>query len=131
MVLYIYSLANNLNEKNINTLILPSKKGQINILEKHINLIAILNSGLLRFKINSIWNCFILYKGIVEVKKNKIIILTNKIDQITKVETINASKNLKIAILNLQKAKTNKERLKFSWQLEKETIFLEAIKYLL
>ena len=130
MIIYIYSLANNIERKNIDTIVLPSKKGQINILKKHINLITILNSGLLRFRINNIWNSFILYKGIVEIKKNQILILTNRVEQITQFEMINASKNLKLAILNLQNAITNKERLKFSWQLEKETIFLEAMKYL-
>nr|BBC77642.1 ATP synthase CF1 epsilon subunit [Nitzschia sp. NIES-3576] len=130
MIVYIYSLANNLEEKNIDTIILPSKKGQINILDKHINLITILKMGLLRFKKSSKWNSFIIYKGIAEIKKNIILVLTNKIEQITKLNAANANKNLESILLNLQKAKTNKERLNFSSQLEKEIIFLEAIKYL-
>nr|BBC77540.1 ATP synthase CF1 epsilon subunit [Nitzschia sp. PL1-4] len=130
MILLIYSLEHNLNKKDINSIVLSTIKGQTNILEKHINLVTILNLGLLRFKISNKWYIFLLYRGITEVKKDQISIITNKFEKITKIRIADAAKQLKIAILNLRNAKTNRERLKFSWDLRKETILLEAMKYL-
>ena len=59
--------------------ILPGVDGQIGILSGHAPLVTVLDTGLMRVKLNEKWTPVILCGGLAEIKKDKIQVLANDI----------------------------------------------------
>ena len=62
--------------------ILPGLTGLIGVLEGHASLIASLDIGLLRLKVDEKWTPIILCGGVVEIDRNRVTVLVNNVEEI-------------------------------------------------
>ena len=110
--------------------VLPGLTGQVGVLEGHAALITALDTGLLRIKSNEKWTPIILCGGLAEIDQNQVTVLVNDVEELTKIELNEATKELEKATLKVETAETSKSRLDASVELQKASARLEAINYL-
>lgn len=110
--------------------VLPGLTGQVGVLEGHAALITALDTGLLRIKANEKWTPIILCGGLAEIDQNQVTVLVNDVEELTKIELNEATKELEKATLKVETAETSKSRLDACVELKKATARLEAINYL-
>jgi F-type H+-transporting ATPase subunit epsilon len=110
--------------------VLPGLTGQVGVLEGHAALITALDTGLLRIKSNEKWTPIILCGGLAEIDQNQVTVLVNDVEELTKIELNEATKELEKATLKVETAETSKSRLDACVELKKATARLEAINYL-
>jgi F-type H+-transporting ATPase subunit epsilon len=110
--------------------VLPGLTGQVGVLEGHAALITALDTGLLRIKSNEKWTPIILCGGLAEIDQNQVTVLVNDVEELTKIELNEATKELEKATLKVETAETSKSRLDASVELKKASARLEAINYL-
>jgi len=110
--------------------VLPGLTGQIGVLDGHAALITALDTGLLRIKLDEKWTPIILCGGLAEVDRDRVTVLVNDVEELTKVDLSEATKELEKATLAVENAETSKARLDASVELRKATARLEAINYL-
>ena len=110
--------------------ILPGLTGLIGVLEGHASLIASLDTGLLRIKVDEKWTPIILCGGLAEIDRNRVTVLVNDVEELTNVELSEATKELEKATLAVESAESSKARLDASVELKKATARLEAVNYL-
>lgn len=110
--------------------VLPGLTGQVGVLDGHAALITALDTGLLRIKSNEKWTPIILCGGLAEIDQNQVTVLVNDVEELTKIELSEATKELEKATLEVENAQTSKLRLDASVELKKASARLEAINYL-
>lgn len=110
--------------------ILPGYTGKIGVLEGHAPLIACLDIGLLRIKLNDKWTPIMLGDGLAEINRNVVIVLVTNVEELSDLQFSKATKDLETATLAFQNAETSKDRLDASVELKKATARLEAVKLL-
>jgi F-type H+-transporting ATPase subunit epsilon len=110
--------------------VLPGLTGQVGVLDGHAALITALDTGLLRIKSNEKWTPIILCGGLAEIDQNQVTVLVNDVEELTKIELQEATKELEKATLKVETAETSKSRLDASVELKKASARLEAINYL-
>ena len=110
--------------------VLPGLTGQVGVLDGHAALITALDTGLLRIKSDEKWTPIILCGGLAEIDRNRVTVLVNDVEEVTRVELTNATQELEIAASALEDAETDKDRLDASVELKKATARLEAVNYL-
>ena len=110
--------------------VLPGLTGQVGVLEGHAALITALDTGLLRIKSNEKWTPIILCGGLAEIDQNQVTVLVNDVEELSKIELNEATKELEKATLKVETAETSKLRLDASVELKKASARLEAINYL-
>ena len=110
--------------------VLPGLTGQVGVLDGHAALITALDTGLLRIKSNDKWTPIILCGGLAEIDQNKVTVLVNDVEELTKLELTEATQELEKATSAVEQADTSKARLDASVELKKATARLEAINYL-
>ena len=79
MKLYISTLEDTLFEGEVSTISLPGTKGRFQVLEKHASLLSTLEKGTVYCtgKTPSSKQGFAIEDGVVEVHKNKVVVLTS------------------------------------------------------
>jgi F-type H+-transporting ATPase subunit epsilon len=110
--------------------VLPGLTGKIGVLEGHASLIASLDIGLLRIKINEKWTPIILCEGVVEIDQNRATVLVLNVEEFTTpLDLSEVTKEVEEATLELELAETSKARLDASIKLKKAKARLEATMY--
>ena len=111
--------------------VLPGLTGKIGVLEGHASLIASLDTGLLRIKIDEKWTPIILCGGVVEIDQNRVTVLVLNVEELTTTLGLSqATKEVEEATLELEMDETSKARLDASVKLKKAQARLEAVTYL-
>jgi len=111
--------------------VLPGLTGKIGVLDGHASLIASLDTGLLRIKIDEKWTPIILCGGVVEIDQNRVTVLVLNVEELTTTLGLSeATKEVEQATLELEMAETSKARLDASIKLKKAQARLEAVTYL-
>jgi F-type H+-transporting ATPase subunit epsilon len=110
--------------------VLPGLTGQIGVLNGHAALIASLDTGLLRIKLDQKWTPIIVCGGLVEVSKDVVTVLVNDVEELFSVELNEATNELKRATSALESVENSKDRIEASIELKKAVARLEAIDYL-
>ena len=77
MKLYIYSLEKIVYEGDANVITLPTKDGEISVLENHIPLVSALKKGEIKIKNGSAVEQFPINGGFAEIKGHKTILLVD------------------------------------------------------
>ena len=75
-------------------------------------LITNLDIGVLRIKTNDSWEPIILLDGFAEINNNNVIVLVNGVEEIKKGDVTTNVNEVEDALLVLENAKTDKEKLK-------------------
>merc|ERR1712176_619722 len=110
--------------------VLPGLTGQVGVLDGHAALIAALDTGLLRIKLDDKWTPIILCGGLAEIDSNRVTVLVNDVEELVSIELSEATQELENAAVAVENAETSKARLDASIELKKATARVEAINYL-
>jgi len=113
----------------VEEVILPTLTGMIGILEGHASLITGLEIGLLRVKMDEVWIPLVIFGGVAEIKENKVMIITNAIEDLANLKTSEATRELEIATSVAEKAETSKDRINASSALKTAMVRLEGLNY--
>lgn len=84
-----------LNNEEVQEILCPSEKGQLNILPKHAPLIALLSPGVLSFKKQEKWQKMAVSWGYLEVYPNGVRVLAETAETGLEISKVQAEKNLK------------------------------------
>jgi F-type H+-transporting ATPase subunit epsilon len=112
--------------------ILPGLTGQIGVLNGHATLIAALDTGLLRIKLEDKWTPIILCGGLVEIDRNRVTVLVNDVEEFVSVDLVEAAKEVEKAMLAVENSdnENSKSRIDASDELKKANARLEGMNYL-
>jgi len=109
---------------------LPGLTGQIGVLNGHAALIASLDTGLLRIKLDQKWTPIILCGGLAEVDKDLVTVLVNDVEELVTLELSKATNDLQKATSVIENAESSKDRIEASIELKKAAARVEAVNYL-
>jgi len=109
--------------------VLPGLTGQVGVLDGHAALITALDTGLLRIKLDETWTPIILCGGLAEIDRNRVTVLVNDVEEFTSMELREATKELELATLAVEKAETSKDRLDASVELKKANARVQGINF--
>lgn len=107
-------------------IILPSSTGQLGVLTGHIPLLTAIDIGVMRVRIKKEWKPIILLGGFAEVNNDNITILVNGAEEINEINLDETKKNLDEAMLLVEKASTNKEKIEAAQSLRKAKAKIQA-----
>jgi|TARA_B110000977_G_scaffold68754_1_gene93339 F-type H+-transporting ATPase subunit epsilon len=110
--------------------VLPGLTGQIGVLNGHAALIASLDTGLLRIKLDQKWTPIILCGGLAEVDKDLVTVLVNDVEELVTLELSKATSDLQKATSVIENAESSKDRIEASIELKKAAARVEAVNYL-
>lgn len=87
--------------------------GSLGVLENHATLVTMLDTGLLRIKVNDKWTPIILFGGIAEIDRNRVTVLVNGVEEFStlKLSLREAMEAVEKATLALLQAETKKDRM--------------------
>ena len=83
--------------------ILPGLLGKIGVLNGHATLVTMLDTGLLRIKLDQKWTIILLYGGVVEIDKDVVTVLGNEIGKSTRLNS--SHDQISYAVFCLKKKK--------------------------
>lgn len=110
--------------------VLPGLTGQIGVLNGHVALIASLDTGLLRIKLDQKWTPIIVCGGLVEVCNDCVTVLVNDVEELFTVDLNEATNELKRATAAIESIEDSKDRIEASIELKKAVARVEAVDYL-
>lgn len=110
--------------------VLPGLTGQIGVLNGHAALIASLDTGLLRIKLDQKWTPIILCGGLAEVDKDLVTVLVNDVEELVTLELSKATSDLQKTTSVIENAESSKDRIEASIELKKAAARVEAVNYL-
>ena len=110
--------------------VLPGLTGQIGVLNGHAALIASLDTGLLRIKLDQKWTPIIVCGGLVEVCNDLVTVLVNDVEELFSVDLNEATNELKRATAAIESVENSKDRIEASIELKKAVARVEAVDYL-
>nr|YP_063635.1 ATP synthase CF1 epsilon subunit [Gracilaria tenuistipitata var. liui]Q6B8S5.1 RecName: Full=ATP synthase epsilon chain, chloroplastic; AltName: Full=ATP synthase F1 sector epsilon subunit; AltName: Full=F-ATPase epsilon subunit [Gracilaria tenuistipitata var. liui]AAT79710.1 ATP synthase CF1 epsilon subunit [Gracilaria tenuistipitata var. liui] len=117
-------------DANAEEVILPSSTGQVGILKGHIPLLTAIDIGVMRVRIEKEWQPIILLGGFAEVKDDKITILVNGAEEVSKIEIKAAKENLEKATKILNEARNDKDKIEATQNLRRARARIQAANVL-
>jgi len=110
--------------------VLPGLTGQIGVLDGHVALVASLDTGLLRIKLDQKWTPIIVCGGLVEVCNDTVTVLVNDVEELFSVDLNEATNELKRATAAIESMENSKDRIEASIELKKALARVDAVDYL-
>jgi F-type H+-transporting ATPase subunit epsilon len=128
MSLHISIIAPDRNVWDVNAeeVILPSSTGQLGILKGHAPLLTALDIGVMRVRVDKEWVPIVLMGGFAEVEDNEVTILVNGAEEGSKINKVEAQKNLEDMTARFNEAVTNKEKIEATQNLRKARARVQA-----
>jgi len=80
-----------MNERETKSLIIETKTGELNILPGHLDMMSILGDGLMKIDNEE---ALIIYGGLIEVVKDKVTVLVDKVKSSSKVNIVENQKEI-------------------------------------
>lgn len=121
MSLHVNIIAPDRNVWDVNAeeVILPSSTGQLGILKGHAPLLTALDIGVMRVRVVKDWVPIVLMGGFAEIEDDEVTILVNGAEEGSKIDKVEAQKNLEEITLRFNEAVTNKEKIEATQNLRK------------
>lgn len=106
--------------------ILPSSTGQLGVLRGHAPLLTALDVGVMRVRMDKEWIPIVLMGGFAEVENDQLTILVNGAEEGSKINKVEAEKNLEEMTLRFNEAVTTKEKIEATQNLRKARARVQA-----
>ena len=106
--------------------ILPSSTGQLGVLRGHAPLLTALDIGVMRVRMDKEWIPIVLMGGFAEVENDQLTILVNGAEEGSKINKVEAEKNLEEMTLRFNDAVTTKEKIEATQNLRKARARVQA-----
>jgi len=115
---------------SVDEVVLPGLTGQVGVLYGHASLLTMLDTGLLRIKLNGTWTPFLLFGGVAQIKNDQIVVLAKDVEEFIDLELRKAAEELEKATLAFETIVTSKDRIDIFLELKKANARVQGIKYL-
>jgi len=115
---------------SVDEVVLPGLTGQVGVLDGHASLLTMLDTGLLRIKLNGTWTPFLLFGGVAQIKNDQIVVLAKDVEEFIDLELRKAAEELEKATLAFETIVTSKDRIDIFLELKKANARVQGIKYL-
>jgi F-type H+-transporting ATPase subunit epsilon len=109
-------------EKEADELILPTRTGQIGVLDNHAPLITAVDIGIIMFRQRSNWKALALIGGFSVVKENKVTILVNEVVDATAVDEKEAQIELEKSDNQLNQVTTEKRKVEATFAYKRARV---------
>ena len=128
MSLHVSIIAPDRNVWDVNAeeVILPSSTGQLGILKGHAPLLTALDIGVMRVRLDKDWVPIVLMGGFAEVEDDEVTILVNGAEEGSKIDKLEAQKNLEDMTARFNEAVTNKEKIEATQNLRRARARVQA-----
>ena len=100
-----------MSNSSADELILPGKTGQIGVLKDHTPTLTLLETGLLKIKLDGTWTPFLIIDGAARVTREQVTILAKDIEEFVDLELREVVKELEKAVSDFDKIVTKKDRI--------------------
>ena len=114
-------------KKKVEEIILPSSTGQLGILMNHAPLLTALDIGVMRARIADKWIPLVLLGGFAQIDNNLVTIIVSDAEEVKAIDEEEANKLLSASLVNMEKAKTNREKIESMQNLRRARARLQAI----
>ncbi|WP_269621781.1 ATP synthase F1 subunit epsilon [Prochlorococcus marinus] len=116
-------------DDKVEEVILPSTTGQLGILPGHISMVTAIEIGVLKIRIQGIWNSIALMGGFAEVESDEVTVLVNGAELGKNIDATSAEKELEEAknkFSQISDEANSPEKIQAKERLEKANARLKA-----
>ena len=100
-----------MSNSSADELVLPGKTGQIGVLKDHTPTLTLLETGLLKIKLDGTWTPFLVIDGAARVTREQVTIVAKDIEEFVDLELREVVKELEKAVSDFDKIVTKKDRI--------------------
>jgi len=75
-----------MSNSSVDELVLPGKTGEIGVLENHIPILTLLETGLLKIKLDGTWTPFLVIDGAARVTREQVTVVAKDIEEFVDLE---------------------------------------------
>jgi F-type H+-transporting ATPase subunit epsilon len=100
-----------MSNSSADELVLPGKTGQMGVLEDHTPTLTLLETGLLKIKLEGTWTPFLVIDGAARITREQVTIVAKDIEEFVDLELREVVKELEKAVSDFDKIVTEKDRI--------------------
>ena len=119
-----------MSNSSADELILPGKTGQFGVLKDHTPTLTLLETGLLKIKLEGTWTPFLIIDGAARVTREQVTVLAKDIEEFVDLELREVVKELEKAVSDFDKIVTKKDRIDICQDLRLANARVQAVRLL-
>ena len=119
-----------MSNSSADELILPGKNGQFGVLKDHTPTLTLLETGLLKIKLEGTWTPFLIIDGAARVTREQVTVLAKDIEEFVDLELREVLKELEKAVSDFDKIVTKKDRIDICQDLRLANARVQAVRLL-
>ena len=119
-----------MSNSSADELILPGKNGQFGVLKDHTPTLTLLETGLLKIKLEGTWTPFLIIDGAARVTREQVTVLAKDIEEFVDLELREVVKELEKAVSDFDKIVTKKDRIDICQDLRLANARVQAVRLL-
>ena len=119
-----------MSNSSADELILPGKNGQFGVLKDHTPTLTLLETGLLKIKLEGTWTPFLIIDGAARVTREQVTVIAKDIEEFVDLELREVVKELEKAVSDFDKIVTKKDRIDICQDLRLANARVQAVRLL-
>nr|AET46181.1 ATP synthase, F0 complex, c subunit [Pinus pungens]AET46464.1 ATP synthase, F0 complex, c subunit [Pinus ponderosa var. scopulorum] len=114
-------------DSEVKEIILSTNSGQIGVLPNHASLVAAVDIGVMKIRLNGKWSTMAMMGGFAKIDSDRITILVNNAERDVDIDLQEAQENFRIAKADLARAEGKRQAIEADVALKRARTRLEAI----
>jgi F-type H+-transporting ATPase subunit epsilon len=114
-------------DSEVQEIILSTSSGQIGVLPNHASLVAAVDIGVMKIRLNGQWSTMSLMGGFAKIDNDRITVLVNNAERDVDIDLKEAQETFKVAKVDLARAKGKKQEIEADVAPKRDRTRLEAI----
>jgi len=111
-------------------IVLPASNGELGILENHVTLVTVIETGLVRIRVGDKWTPMLLSGGVAQIEQNQLIVVVNDVEELNEVTVTEATNLLDSATQNLESATTSQQKVEAEENVKKASARVRGVSML-
>ena len=99
-------------DSKVKEIILSTNSGQIGVLPNHASLVAVIDIGVMKIRLNGRWSAMALMDGFSKIDNDKIIVLVNNAERDVDINPQKAKETFRIAKADLARAEGKRQAIR-------------------
>jgi F-type H+-transporting ATPase subunit epsilon len=114
-------------DSEVQEIILSTNSGQIGVLPNHASLVAAVDIGVMKIRLNGQWSTMALMVGFTKIDNNIITVLVNNVERDVDINLKEAQETFKVAKVDLARDEGKRQAIEADVALKRDRTRLEAI----
>nr|YP_003934191.1 ATP synthase CF1 epsilon chain [Cedrus deodara]BAJ19574.1 ATP synthase CF1 epsilon chain [Cedrus deodara] len=114
-------------DSEVKEIILSTNSGQIGVLPNHASLVAAVDIGVMKIRLNGQWSTMALMGGFAKIDNDRITVLVNNAERDVDIDPQEAQETFEIAKADLARAEGKRQAIEADVALKRARTRLEAI----